>query len=315
MPRLTMDDLILPFQIEATALRGRLVRFNSAVDKIITQHGYPDAVASLLCEAVTLAALLAGALKYDGVFTLQTKGDGPVRLVVADVTSAGAVRGYAQYDAEALAALDAAADTPPVPRLLGSGYLAFTVDQGVNTDRYQGIVALDGGTLAECAAHYFAQSEQIATGLKLAVARGEPDADGKPGRWRAAGLMLQRLPAEGGEAEHPVVANQEAADEGWNRALSFLGSCTSAELTDPNLPAEDLLYRLFHEDGVRGWPAERLQALCRCSRERISRVLRSLPRDEMAGLEVDGKVTVDCEFCSTKYEFTPAQIEALFDAA
>jgi len=306
-----MDDLILPFQIEATALRGRLVRFNTAVDKIITQHGYPDAVASLLCEAVTLASLLAGALKYEGVFTLQTKGEGAVKLIVADVTSAGAVRGYAQYDADALAA--AGTDGPPVPRLLGNGYLAFTVDQGENTDRYQGIVALDGGTLAECAAHYFAQSEQIATGLKLAVKRGEPDADGKPGPWRAGGLMIQRLPAEGGEAGNPTPHAHEGDDEGWNRALSYLGSCTSAELTDPALPAEDLLYRLFHEDGVRAWPAHRLQALCRCSRERISRVLRSLPREEMTGLEVDGKVTVDCEFCSTQYQFTPAQIEALFD--
>ncbi|HEV2677572.1 MAG TPA: Hsp33 family molecular chaperone [Aliidongia sp.] len=307
-----MDDLILPFQIEATALRGRLVRFNTAVDKIITQHGYPDAVASLLCEAVTLAGLLAGALKYDGVFTLQTKGEGAVRLIVADVTSSGAVRGYAQYDAEGVAAA-AALDGPPVPRLLGSGYLAFTVDQGDDNERYQGIVALEGGTLAECAAHYFAQSEQIATGIKLAVTRGTPDAEGKPGPWRAGGIMLQRLPTEGGEAENEPEREEETEDEGWNRALSFLGSCSSAELTDPALPAEDLLFRLFHEDGVRAWPAQRLQALCRCSRERISRVLRSLPREELVGLEVDGKVSVNCEFCSTDYDFTPAQIEALFD--
>jgi len=310
---MSMNDLILPFQIEATALRGRLVRFNSAVDKIITQHGYPDAVASLLCEAVTLAGLLAGALKYDGVFTLQTKGEGAVRLIVADVTSAGAVRGYAQYDADLLAA--APTDGPPVPRLLGKGYLAFTVDMGEDSDRYQGIVALEGGTLAECAAHYFAQSEQIATGITLAVTRGTPDADGKPGPWRAGGLMLQRLPTEGGQAENEPEREEETEDEGWNRALSFLGSCSSAELTDSTLPAEDLLYRLFHEDGVRAWPAQRLQALCRCSRERISRVLRSLPRDELIGLEVDGKVSVNCEFCSTDYDFTPAQIEALFDEA
>ena len=311
---MSMDDLILPFQIEATALRGRLVRFNTAVDKIITQHGYPDAVASLLCEAVTLAGLLAGALKYDGVFTLQTKGDGAVRLIVADVTSSGAVRGYAQYDAEAVAAA-AVLDGPPVPRLLGGGYLAFTVDQGEDSERYQGIVALDGGTLAECAAHYFAQSEQIATGIKLAVTRGTPDAGGKPGPWRAGGLMLQRLPTEGGEAEDEPEREEETQDEGWNRALSFLGSCSAAELTDPALPPEDLLYRLFHEDGVRAWAPQRLQALCRCSRERISRVLRSLPREELVGLEVDGKVSVNCEFCSTDYHFTPAQIAALFDEA
>src|SRR5579862_3904505 len=179
------DDLVQPFRIDPFALRGRLVRLGPTVDRILSQHDYPEPVAAILGEAITLAVMLAGMLKYDGVFTLQTKSDGPVRLIVADVSTAGAVRGYAQYDRERLA--EAAAKgaavpggNPSVPELIGGGYIAFTVDQGDDTERYQGIVALVGTTLAECAQHYFRQSEQLQAGLKLALARS-----GEGGAWRA----------------------------------------------------------------------------------------------------------------------------------
>src|SRR5579875_27274 len=204
------DDLVQPFQIEPFALRGRLVRLGAAIDSILTRHAYPPPVAQLLGEAIALAVALAGALKYDGVFTLQTKGDGPIHLMVADVTSAGAVRGYAQYDEAKLAKAMAGGEPGhSVPRLLGAGYLAFTVDQGEHTDRYQGIVELQGATLAECAHHYFRQSEQVQTGIKLAVGH-----DGE--RWRAGGVMLQRLPTEGGAAS---AAESDAQDDGWRRAM------------------------------------------------------------------------------------------------
>src|SRR5215475_1943589 len=168
MPQIP-DDLVQPFQIEPFALRGRLVRLGPALDSILTRHAYPAPVATMLGEAITLALALAGALKYEGVFTLQTKGDGPIKLMVADVTTAGAIRGYAQFDAARLEAETAA--TGSVPRLLGAGYLALTVDQGEHTERYQGIVELQGSTLAECVHHYFRQSEQVEAGLKVAVAR------------------------------------------------------------------------------------------------------------------------------------------------
>src|SRR5580700_1053392 len=188
------DDLVQPFQIEASSLRGRLVRLGPAVDTILTRHAYPDAVAAMLGEAIALAVVLAGALKYDGVFTLQTKSDGPVRLIVADVSTEGAVRGYAQYDAARLGeSAPRPGQSPSVPELIGSGYIAFTVDQGEDTERYQGIVELIGSNLAECAQHYFRQSEQIQAGIKLSVARSGPK-----GTWRAGGLMLQRVPPEGG---------------------------------------------------------------------------------------------------------------------
>src|SRR5947209_13036623 len=179
------DDLVQPFQIEATSLRGRLVRLGAVVDTILTRHAYPEPVATLLGEAIVVAVILAGALKYEGVFTLQTKGDGPVRLLVADVTSAGAVRGYAQYDAALLAKAAGGKATASVPRLLGAGHIAFTVDQGEHTERYQGIVELQGATLAECAHHYFRQSEQLQAGIKTAIGR-----EATSGAWRAGGIVL-----------------------------------------------------------------------------------------------------------------------------
>src|SRR6202048_5609511 len=190
------DDLIQPFRIDPFALRGRLVRLGPAIDRILSQHDYPEPVAAMLGEAITLAVVLAGALKYDGIFTLQTKGDGPIKLMVADVSTAGAVRVYAQYDAAKLdtALSGARRALPPVPGLVGSGYIAFTVDQGEDTDRYQGIVELAGSTLAECAQHYFRQSEQIQAGIKLSAARS-----GANGAWRAGGRMAQRGAAGGGD--------------------------------------------------------------------------------------------------------------------
>ena len=295
------DDLVQPFQIEPFALRGRLVRLGPAIDSILNRHAYPAPVAALLGEAIALAVALAGALKYDGVFTLQTKGDGPIRLMVADVTTAGAIRGYAQFDA---ARLEAAAGVgAPVPRLLGAGYLALTVDQGEHTERYQGIVELQGATLAECVHHYFRQSEQVEAALKVAVAQvADP---GGTKRWRAGTLMIQRLPRESFTQE------REIEDDAWRRAAILMSSSTSAELVDPTLPPERLLFRLFHEDGVRAHAPHALAAKCRCSRRRVEAVLRALTPDEIADMKVGGKITVTCEFCSAVYDFDAEALDAL----
>ncbi|HXZ02717.1 MAG TPA: Hsp33 family molecular chaperone [Stellaceae bacterium] len=301
------DDLVQPFQIDASGLRGRLVRLGPLLDEILTRHAYPEPVAALLGEAIALAAALAGALKYDGVFTLQTKGDGPVHLLVADVTSGGAVRGYAQFDAAKLARTAAQGGIGgSVPRLLGAGYLAFTVDQGEHTDRYQGIVELQGASLADCVHYYFRQSEQVEAGLKVAVAR-IAGADGVK-RWRGGSLMVQRLPPE------DRTARQEAAEDGWRRAVILMSSSTSAELVDPALAPEALLLRLFHEDGVRVYRRHDLAARCRCSRERVETVLRMLPQDELTAMKVDGRITVTCQFCSAGYGFGEEEIHALVDS-
>lgn len=300
---LRTDDVIQPFQLDPFALRGRLVRLGPTVDRILAQHDYPKPVATLLGEAITLAVLLAGALKYNGVFTLQTKGDGPVRLLVADVKTDGAVRGYAQYDAKRLGEIASGDDgeSPSVPELLGSGYIAFTVDQGDDTERYQGIVSINGATLAECAQHYFRQSEQLQAGLKLAVGR-----TGEEGTWRAGGLMLQRVPPEGGHA--PIGDDVEDA---WRRVMVLMSTATPAELVAPDLPPRRLLWRLFHEEGVRVYDTHAVEARCRCSRERIAGILRAFPMDEIDEMKKEAVTTVTCEFCNTRYEFAAEDIARL----
>jgi molecular chaperone Hsp33 len=293
------DDIVQPFQIDASHLRGRLVRVGPVLDEILSKHAYPEPVARLLGETITLAITLAGALKYDGIFTLQTKGDGPISLMVADVTSTGDVRGYAQFDAERLNGADIDSSAP-VPALLGNGYLAFTVDQGEHTERYQGIVELSGDTLSDGIQHYFRQSEQLDTGIKVAVAFTDLG-------WRGGALMLQRLP----EDQVQQTLGSDVADD-WRRAMVLMGTCSDKELLDPNLPPNDLLFRLFHEDGVRVWAPADLNASCRCSRDRVATVLASLPRDEIADLKVNGNVEVTCEFCNSTYIFDDAQLDHIY---
>ncbi len=320
------DDQVQAFHIEGQPVMGRLVRLGPLVDEVMRRHDYPPDVATLLAEMLALAAGLSSLLKYQGVFTLQVKGDGPIGLMVADVTSEGDLRGYASYDAERLArqADDGGGPHAPVPRLLGSGYLAFNVDQGSHTERYQGIVELIGGTLVECVQHYFRQSEQLATGIKLAVAPAETDqtraalSRSTEGGWRAGVLLLQRLPAAGGSAAKPRqakphLAEGEEADDGWRRSLVLMSSATTAELLDPGLAPNDLLFRLFHEDGVRVTMPQPLRARCRCSRERVETVLKSLPRDEVESLKVDGEVVVTCEFCSRSYSFADADLAGIYE--
>jgi molecular chaperone Hsp33 len=299
------DDLVQPFQIDTFQLRGRLVRLGPLLDEILTRHAYPEPVAAMLGEAIALAAALARALKYEGVFTLQTKGDGPIRMMVADVTTSGAIRGYAQTSEEKLAHAVASGDSllGSVPRLLGAGYLAFTVDQGEHTDRYQGIVELQGATLAQCVHHYFRQSEQVEAGLKVAVARVR-DATGTL-RWRAGSLMIERLPVEEG------TFLRDSADDEWRNAMILMSSCTSRELIDPNLSPHQLLFRLFHEEGVRAYKPRPLAARCRCSRERVETMLRALGPDDLEYMKVDGRVLVTCEFCSATYTFAEDDVAAL----
>jgi len=303
MPASVPDDIVQPFQIDPFRLRGRLTRLGPALDAVLTRHDYPERVATMLGEAIALAVALSGALKYEGVFTFQTKGDGPIRLMVADVTTAGAIRGYAQFDSAKLKQLgqDAASS---VPRLLGAGYLALTVDQGEHTERYQGIVALEGATLAECVHHYFRQSEQVEAGLKVAVARIATPAGGKA--WRAGALMIERLPkAAGGDSV------REAEDDGWRRAMALMSTSTAGELLDPGLRPEELLFRLFHEEGVRAYKAHDLAARCRCSRDRVERMLKALGARELEDLKVDGRLVVTCEFCSASYVYDEEEIAAL----
>jgi len=290
------DDLIQPFQLNGVDVRGRLVRLGAVVDEIHRRHGYPEAVAGLLGEALALTALLAGTLKFDGSFTLQTKSDGPVPMMVTDYRTGGELRGYASVDQAALAATgDARLDAG---RLLGRGHIAFTVDQGEDTERYQGIVELAGTTLADCAHAYFRQSEQLQASFALACGRRPA------GPWRAGGLMLQRLPDRGQSAD------DAARDENWVRAVSLLATLTGAELVDRGLTAPELLYRLFHEDGVWLTQVQSLVVGCRCDANRVERILKSFGPEEIRDMAEDGVVTATCEFCNISFPFAATDLIA-----
>ncbi|MFQ5956027.1 MAG: Hsp33 family molecular chaperone HslO, partial [Kiloniellales bacterium] len=307
------DDLIQPFQIDAHALRGRLVRLGAVIDTVLGRHDYPQPVAVMLGEMLVLTAGLAAALKFDGVFILQATGDGPITLMVADLTSGGEIRGYAKFDRDRLAqALATPGPGRPdggplgnsVPRLLGAGHLALTVDQGEHTERYQGIVELSGATLAECMQHYFRQSDQLQAGIKLAVGR-VADAAGRRS-WRAGAIMLQRLPP-------PEHAAAEPQDDAWRRALALMSAAGDEDLLDPRLEPNLLLYRLFHEDGVRVYRPRPLKVGCRCSQERVGEMLRAMPRAQVEDLTVDGVLTVSCQFCSQTYRYDAPALNAVLD--
>ncbi len=292
------DDLILPFRLGGGALRGRAVRLGPAVDAIVLRHGYPEPVAVLLAEALALAAGLAALLKFEGIFTLQAKGEGPVRTLVADYRKPGHLRGYVGFDRDGIAELQKAIWVkPPLRRLMGPGYLAFTVDQGDQGESYQGLVKLEGESLAECAEAYFRQSEQIPTKVRLEAGRVAASAEGA-GTWRAGCLILQRVPGEGGAVE-------DDAEDLWPTALGWLDRLQPGDLIDPARSAPLVLSRAFRE-GVHIHPPTPLIARCRCSRERAEVILRSFSAEEIAGMTVEGKITVTCEFCSTTYGFLPA---------
>ena len=288
-------DMVRPFQLESSSLRGRIVRFHSVLDEILTPHQYPEAVNQLLGEMITLCSLLSSMLKFEGIFTLQTSSDGPIKMMVADMTSGGDIRGCASFHEDEIKKLKA---KPSLFEALGKGYIAFTVDQGGETDRYQGIVELKEEGLVESVQHYFTQSEQIQTGVKITV-------DKQNGHWHSAGLMLQHMPQDGGtKAENVIDLN----DEDWRRASVLLDTCTNDELLAPNLNSHDILVRLFHEEGVRVFEPIPLTHKCRCSDNKVSNVFAMMTEEEREEMTVDGKIILTCEFCSKDYEIDPETV-------
>jgi molecular chaperone Hsp33 len=292
------DDLILPFHAEQADVAGRLVKLGPVVDTILSRHAYPEPVSQLLGEAVALTALLGAALKFEGKFILQASTDGPVDLLVADYQVPGALRGYARFSTERLHGL------PPGGALLGRGHLAMTIDRGMDTERYQGVVPLEGEGLADAADTYFRQSEQLPTFIKLAVARHYRAGHGeRPWTWRAGGLLVQKLTSEGGRgaSREPALAAGERT-----RAKALAETVEDHELLDPMLPPDRLLYRLFHEERVRAYRAVPLNSYCSCSEARVEELLRRFSAEDLADMVVDGEVSVTCEFCNSRYRFDPA---------
>jgi molecular chaperone Hsp33 len=305
------DDTVLPFSVEQLDVRGRIVRLGASVDRILSQHGYPAPVARVVGEALALTILLGSSLKIEGRFQLQTRSDGAIDMLVVDFDAPDRLRAFARFDAARLAGTAKGAD------LLGSGHLAFTVDQGGEAARYQGIVALEGQGLEAAAHQYFRQSEQIPTQIRLAVAQSIT-ASGLS--WRAGGLMIQFLPnaserrrpidLDPGDAPAGTALEAAPEDDAWTEAKAITATVEDHELVDPTLSGERLLYRLFHEPGVTVFEPRSVRDACRCSDEGVKAMLRGFSaedRGEMIG--DDGRIGVTCEFCSTFRAFDPKDFD------
>ncbi|MBZ9819515.1 Hsp33 family molecular chaperone [Mesorhizobium sp. CA4] len=310
------DDHVVPYEVAPLDVRGRTVQLGPMLDAILSRHNYPEPVARLLAEACVLTVLLGTSLKFEGKFILQTRTDGPVDMLVADFATPHALRAYARFDADRLQALTAAGETSQ-QTLLGNGVLALTIDQGAHMQRYQGIVQLDGTSLEDAARTYFRQSEQIPTEIKMSVAKlVTPGPAGAREQWRAGGILAQFLPQapermrvpdiSGGDGDDRELTDHPA-DNSWQELLALLGTIEPTELIDPTVGAERLLYRLFHEHGVRVFSSVPVADQCSCSREKIRGILEGFSAEEIKDSTEDGGIHVACEFCSTQYDFDPAE--------
>ena len=294
VPDIVVPRGISPFYLPGRPVRGRLIRLGPLADALLTRHDNEQAVTQLSGQALALAAALASALKFRGSFSLQAKGDGAVPMLLADCTEAGALRGYARANADRLAATLTANPQPSASALLGKGYLAFTVDEGPDRERHQGIVSIEGDSLADMALHYFRTSEQLQCALRLACQKTEAG-------WRASALILERVATEGGmDDDGPGSLD---ADEAWRAASILAATVTDAELLDDGLPAEQLIWRLFSAEGVA---ADRPRALaygCRCSRSRLADILEGFVPDDLDHMATEGGIVMTCEFCNLDFHF------------
>lgn len=312
------DDRVVPFQVEALDVRGRSVQLGPMLDQIIRRHNYPEPVTYLLAEAIVLTVLLGSSLKFDGKFILQTQTDGPVNLIVADFSTPGNIRAYARFDASRISELEHNG-TISSETLLGSGILALTIDQGSHTQRYQGVVQLDGTSFEEAARTYFRQSEQIPSEIRLGAAKLVQSGDeGPTEQWRAGGMISQFLPdaperirqvdlPSGNDEIDALIDNHH--DDSWNELVALMDTIEPSELLDPTVGSERLLYRLFHERGVRVFDGASVTDRCTCSRTRISEIINGFSAEEVNACIESGRIVVNCEFCSAAYDFDPSEFK------
>lgn len=294
-------DQVTVFQLEDQPVRGRAVKLGPALDKALNPGGkarYPDAVSRLLGDAMMTGALVAQSLKFDGRLVVQCHGTnhGAISLLIADCTTDGNIRGYARWDAEKLKEIELDTRSPGADVLLGGGTFSMTIDQGADMDQYQGIAAIEGESLSSCAEHYFNQSEQIPTRIQLAC--GQTINEDGP-HWVGAGMMIQKIADD--EA-------REDAAQPWETAQQLFATLTDAELIDPDVTTNRLLYRLFNEYGVRVMETHPVQAGCPCSRERLLDTLKSFEASALDDMAKDGVISANCEFCATDYKFPLTEI-------
>lgn len=311
------DDSLLPFQLDRSQMRGRVARLDKTLDTILTQHDYPKQVCALVAEAVLLTALVGQAVKLRWRFSIQIRGDGPIRLIATDYyapkTEGGMaeVRAFASFDADALT------DADPFGQL-GAGVFGVTIDQGPQMTPYQGVTPLSGGSLSACAETYFAQSEQLAT--RFVIEAAESAAPGEATNWRGGGIMVQQLPLEGGRAPDAPsgadglmnsddVAEMGDRSEDWGRVAALLATVETTELIGPHLAPDALLYRLFHEETPRVYDPQKVAFGCTCSAERVQAALEQYSSEDISHMITDdGKVTADCQFCGALYVFDPEEV-------
>ncbi len=297
-------DNCVSFHINNGAFLGRIVRLDQVINTILTKHQYPVQVSAVVAESTALGALLASTLKYKGLFTLQTKSNGPVPMVVVDVNSEGQIRACATFDEQKILKAQELRKTvgeiEPAPHFMGEGILAFTVDQGPETDLYQGIVDLQGKDLSECAMRYFKQSEQIETYLQLFLQAPQHPNDG----WKSAGVLLQKLPHTGGKTEETA----ENMDEAWNQAVVFMQSLQSNEIFNPELSSAEILHRLYHSDNLQITQSREYTFHCRCSREKLLNTLYAMKNEDIEDMCENNKITATCHFCGTQYSFDKGEI-------
>ncbi len=293
-----MENLMTPFMLESGHVRGRIVRVGSVANTILGRYDYPPLVTKLLGELLVIAAMLSANLKQEGIFTIQIRGKGLVPLVVVDSVYGGELRGYAEVSEGANDAIRAMTSYSPQAMLGEDAYLAITLDPGQGMQRYQGIVGLEGDSIAAAVTNYFTQSEQLDVEVKLAMSERSP--------WVAAGMMIERMP----EGE-PLA--REANQEAWRYAQAMLGTVKKDELLDPLLDAQTLLFRLFHEQGVIVYAAHTISVGCRCSRARIEQLLMSMSASDRLEMLVDGKASVHCQFCNKTELFSPKELGLVQD--
>jgi molecular chaperone Hsp33 len=312
------DDIVLPFQLDRSDMRGRVARLDQTLDQILSQHNYPLPVAALVAEAAMLTALIGQTIKLRWKLSLQIRGDGPIRLIATDFfapKTEGApaeIRAYASFDADRI---DEASDRFGQ---IGKGFFAILIDQGQGTTPYQGITPLAGGSLAACAEGYFAQSEQLPTRFNIAAALSSETSSSGAG-WRSGGVMLQHMPKAGihvdpeaGGSDGVITAadllSGEAAED-WNRVNTLLDTAELTELVGPHLAQDRLLVRLFHEEAPRAFDALPVRFGCTCSEEKVRQSLSIYSAKDIEKMTTDeGTVTADCQFCGAHYVLDPATV-------
>ncbi|MEM7440668.1 MAG: Hsp33 family molecular chaperone HslO [Pseudomonadota bacterium] len=310
------DDVVLPFQLDRADVRGRVVRLDTVLDTILGQHDYPLSVSHQVAEAALLTALIGQTIDLRWKLSLQIRGDGPLRIIATDYfapqtdAAPARMRAYASFDTDRIDA-----DAPGFDQI-GKGMFAILIDQGEGTTPYQGITPLAGGSLANCAETYFAQSEQLPTQFHTLATQA---LEGGRHRWRAGGIMIQHMPKaspfaqDGGSGDEGLLLADDLVwgddEENWNRSVILMNSVEETELIGPRLTQTDVLYRLFHEEQPRVFPARPIEFGCTCSEDKVRQTMSIYSAKDIRHMTTDdGRVTADCQFCGAHYDLDPATL-------